>query len=316
MRTPQLAEELEAVLVSGSATRRTDILNRVTDLFIYGAARYSPEQVDLFGDVMVRLLHGMEAGARARLAERLAPIVNAPANVIRLLALDDEIAVAASVLAQSERLAEDELLLIANRKGQAHLLTIARRQDLSAPVTDVLIARGDRDVLASVARNGDAQFSEAGRRRLLERTRGDAVPAVEPPQRFRIGPQDRPPSPGESEIYRYARHGKLEETAAALSIISGLPKDAVERTLLNPRAEAVLVLAKAAGLSSLTTEAILRLRAADCGMSAEDVAQAMAKFSRLPRDSARRVLNFFRIRLENPQSAAASTAPPALALKP
>jgi hypothetical protein len=51
-------------------------------------------------------------------------------------------------------------------------------------------------------------------------------------------------------------------------------------------------------------------------MSAEDVAQAMAKFSRLPRDSARRVLNFFRIRLENPQSAAASTAPSALAVKP
>ena len=250
------------------------------------------------------------------LAERLAPIVNPPANVIRLLALDDEIAVAASVLAQSKGLAERELLLIANSKGQAHLLTIARRQGLSAPVTDVLIARGDRDVLASLARNGDAQFSEAGRRRLLERTRGDAVPAVEPAQRFRIGPQDRPPSPGESEIYRYARHGKFEETAAALSIISGLPQDAVERTLLNPRAEAVLVLAKAVGLSSITTEAILRLRAADCGMSAEDVAQAMAKFSRLPRDSARRVLNFFRIRLENPQSAAASTAPPALAVKP
>jgi uncharacterized protein (DUF2336 family) len=236
--------------------------------------------------------------------------------VIRLLALDDEIAVAASVLAQSKGLAERELLLIANSKGQAHLLTIARRQGLSAPVTDVLIARGDRDVLASLARNGDAQFSEAGRRRLLERTRGDAVPAVEPAQRFRIGPQDRPPSPGESEIYRYARHGKFEETAAALSIISGLPQDAVERTLLNPRAEAVLVLAKAVGLSSITTEAILRLRAVDCGMSSEDVAQAMAKFSRLPRDSARRVLNFFRIRLENPQSAAASTAPSALAVKP
>jgi hypothetical protein len=33
-------------------------------------------------------------------------------------------------------------------------------------------------------------------------------------------------------------------------------------------------------------------------MSAEDVAQSLAKFNRLPRDSARRVLNFFRIRLE------------------
>ena len=38
--------------------------------------------------------------------------------------------------------------------------------------------------------------------------------------------------------------------------------------------------------------------AADRGMSAEDVAQVLAKFNRLPRDSARRVLNFFRIRLE------------------
>jgi hypothetical protein len=64
------------------------------------------------------------------------------------------------------------------------------------------------------------------------------------------------------------------------------------------------VFARAAGLSSVTTEAILRLRAADCGMSAEEIAQAMAKFSRLPRDSARRVLSFFRIRLENPAQSA------------
>jgi len=66
MRTPQLAEELEAVLVSGSATRRTDILNRVTDLFIYGAARYSPEQVGLFGDVMARGAVNKEIGCSFR----------------------------------------------------------------------------------------------------------------------------------------------------------------------------------------------------------------------------------------------------------
>ena len=82
--------------------------------------------------------------------------------------------------------------------------------------------------------------------------------------------------------------------------------DAVERALLNPRAEALLVFARAAGLSSVTTEAILRLRAVDCGMSVENVAQAMAKFTRLPRDSARRVLSFFRIRLEKPASTAAA----------
>ena len=37
MRTLSLAEELEAVVASGSTARRGDILSRVTDLFIYDA---------------------------------------------------------------------------------------------------------------------------------------------------------------------------------------------------------------------------------------------------------------------------------------
>ena len=93
--------------------------------------------------------------------------------------------------------------------------------------------------------------------------------------------------------------------------LSGIPSDAVERTLLNQRADVVLVIAKAVGLSSITTEALVSLRDADRGMSAEDVAQALAKFNRLPRDSARRVLNFFRIRLEK---GSAPAMPPDLRL--
>src|SRR6516164_3873204 len=78
MRTPLLAKELEAVLASGSAPRRVDILNRITDLFLFGADRYSPDQVRLFDDVIERLLPAVDAKARARLAERLAPLADAP----------------------------------------------------------------------------------------------------------------------------------------------------------------------------------------------------------------------------------------------
>src|SRR5689334_25320462 len=113
MRTPSLAEELEAVVASGSAARRSDILSRVTDLFIYDAQRYSADQISLFGDVMARLARGMGTQARVRLAERLAPIGNAPANLIQMLALDDDPAVAEPLLAHSERLAERDLLRIA-----------------------------------------------------------------------------------------------------------------------------------------------------------------------------------------------------------
>jgi uncharacterized protein (DUF2336 family) len=298
MRTSSLAEELEAVAASGSAARRSDILSRVTDLFVHDAARYSPDQIRLFGDVMMRLARGMGSEARARLAERLAPIATAPVNVIQMLASDENAAVAGPVLLQSERLSARDLLLIAGSKGQSHLFALANRKRLSQSVTDLLIARGDHTVLGTLIRNRGARFSGAGWRRLHERTRADAALTAELARRSEEGADEHSRSGGEAEIYRHARDGKLVKTAAALAALAGVPGDAVERALLNPRADVVLVIAKAAGLSSITTEALLRLCAADRGMSAEDVALALAKFNRLPRDSARRVLNFFRIRLE------------------
>lgn len=309
MRNPSLAEELEAVVASGSVSRRSDILSRVTDLFIYDAARYSPDQVRMFGDVMVRLARGMGSEARARLAERLAPIGSAPVNVVQMLALDDDANVAGPVLVQSERLFERDLLLIAGSKGQNHLLALAHRERLSQRVTDMLIARGDHAVLGILVRNRGARFSAAGWRRLHERTRTDAAITAELARRSEEAADQHSHSGSEAEVYRHARDGKLEETAAALANLSGIPSDAAERALLNQRADVVLVIAKAVGLSSITTEALVRLRAADRGMSAEDVAQALAKFNRVPRDSARRVLNFFRIRLEK---GSAPTVPPDL----
>ena len=60
----------------------------------------------------------------------------------------------------------------------------------------------------------------------------------------------------ESDVYEYARDRKFEETAIALSIMCDTPIDVVERALLDPGAEIVLILAKVAGLSPSTTKAI------------------------------------------------------------
>jgi hypothetical protein len=116
---------------------------------------------------------------------------------------------------------------------------------------------------------------------------------------------------GETEVYQYARERKFEETAIALSILCDTPIDVVERALLDPGAEIALILAKVAGLSSTTTKAILLLRAADRGMSAEDLEQSLSSFNRLHADTARRVLGFFRTRVKKP---AAPMVPPAVAV--
>jgi hypothetical protein len=60
MRIP-LLDELEAALNSGTASRRTEMLTRITDLFVGGASRYSDEQIGVFDDIMVRLVSAIEA---------------------------------------------------------------------------------------------------------------------------------------------------------------------------------------------------------------------------------------------------------------
>ncbi len=371
MPTLPLLDELEAAVALGTNSRRIQMLTRITDLFVGGAPRYSEQQVSVFDDVMARLVSTIETQARAKLAHRLAPIANAPAHVIHMLAFDDDIEVAQPVLSQSERLTDSDLLANAGGTSQQHLLAITQRKALSEAVTDMLVERGNRNVVHAVVKNSGARFSDAGFRTLVKRWHGDDALATEvglrrdiPRPHFlmllekasgavrarlaaenplagaavegivaevvgSISNEARNASPdfaaaqaavqrqnrirriGEAEIYQYARDRKFEETAIALSLMCDTPIDVVERALLDPGAEIVLILAKVAGLSSTTTKAILLLRAADRGMSASDLEQALASFNRLQPDTARRVLSFFRTRVKKP---AKPMVPPAVAI--
>ena len=115
-----------------------------------------------FDEVILRLARNLEFRARLELSEHLADHAMAPRRVVRDLAFDDDGAVAAPVLSRSPRLSEDDLLAVAQEKGQAHLLALSRRVSLSERITDVLIDRGDTRVVRSVADNEGARFSEQG----------------------------------------------------------------------------------------------------------------------------------------------------------
>jgi uncharacterized protein (DUF2336 family) len=174
-----LIDELESALASGSNAQRINMLSRITDLFVEGASRYSAGQISLFDEVMVKLVAAIEAKARAKLSHRLAPMHNAPLGVIRQLAFDDDIEVARPVLTTSERLEEADLVANASNKSQDHLAAIAERKSLSEAITEVLVARGDRQVVHSVARNAGARFSDAGFRMLVKRSNGDDTLAMQ-----------------------------------------------------------------------------------------------------------------------------------------
>jgi uncharacterized protein (DUF2336 family) len=173
--TLSLIPELEEVVQHGTREKRAETLQRITSLFLDGAATYSDEHVDLFDDVFVLLIKEIENKARAELSTRLAPVGNAPVKVLRTLAKDDDIAVAGPVLQLAPALPEADLVDVAKTKSQAHLQAISSRRILGEAVTDVLVGRGDREVARRVAENRGARISETGFSRLVKRAADDGA---------------------------------------------------------------------------------------------------------------------------------------------
>lgn len=168
-----LIPELENIIQHGSQERRAATVKRIANLFVDGAPHFNEDHVGLFDDVLCRLVIEIETKARAEMAHKLAPVANAPTELIRKLAHDDDIAVAGPVLTQSARLKENELVELASTKGQAHLVAIAGRKNIGEAVTDVLVRRGDSEVARNVVDNQSAKLSENGFSALVRRAEVD-----------------------------------------------------------------------------------------------------------------------------------------------
>ena len=172
--SPSLITELEQAIQSGAKDKRVDTLRRITDLFVVDADRFNEQQIDVFDNVLCHLIKRIESKALTELSQRLGPISNAPVEVVRRLARDDDLAVAAPVLTQSRRLSDHDLIDIAGTKSQGHLLAIAGRSQIAPGVTDALLQRGDRQVFHRLAGNSGASFSENGFTTLVQHSERDA----------------------------------------------------------------------------------------------------------------------------------------------
>ena len=172
-QTKSYLEDLDDAISRGTAESRTRALWHATDLLIAG--RYSEDEVATFGQVIGRLADEIEVEVRAQLSQRLARFDRAPIDVIRQLAFDDAIEVARPVLEGSPQLDDATLIANARSKSQAHLLAIAKRESIAEAVTDVLVARGNRAVVNSVAENDGARISGSSLLHMVKRAEGDSI---------------------------------------------------------------------------------------------------------------------------------------------
>ncbi len=177
--TPQsLIDELEDAISKSDLRRRAAAMRRLTDLFIMNGSGFSEQHIAMFDDVISRLVSAIDRSARAEFGDLIAKHPNAPPKTSRILALDDEITIAGPILSHSNKLDEATLLEGAKTKSQEHLYAISLRESIGEAVTDVLVERGNEEVIRSTAANPGAQFSEYGCSTLATRAHGDGELAL------------------------------------------------------------------------------------------------------------------------------------------
>ena len=172
-REKSFLRDLDDAVLRGTTESRTRALWHTTDLMITG--RYSEDEIWTFGEVIGRLADEIEVAARAQLAKRLAKFDKAPVNIIHKLAFDDSIEVAGPILQESNRLEPYALVANVCTKDQSHMLAIAKRKSIDESVTDVLVTRGNQEVVKSVANNDGARFSDFGFLHMIKRAEGDSI---------------------------------------------------------------------------------------------------------------------------------------------
>ncbi len=195
-----IVDEVETAINAGSAEKRLETIKRVTDLFLASAGSFDKEQIKLFDVVLERLVKTIEiraiadVSARIALAEmssQLAPIAQSPSSVVRRLAKNDEITIAGPVLAESARLSTDDLVEIAETKGEQHLLAVSGRWWLNEVVTDAILARRYPIVSRRIVNNPGARVSAAGFAIVVAQAESDPELAVETGIRVDLPPELR-----------------------------------------------------------------------------------------------------------------------------
>jgi uncharacterized protein (DUF2336 family) len=158
--------------LSGHTVReRGRVLRETADLFLSKSARYSDQHIKLFDNVMLKLLDHVDREVREYLSNRFGSLDYAPPGVVRHLANDDAIAIAGPVLQQSPCLNEEFLVGCAKCKSQDHLAAMSLRPTIGHQLSDVLIERGNDQVVLNLAKNGGAKLSDHGYSLMVDRAR-------------------------------------------------------------------------------------------------------------------------------------------------
>ncbi len=119
----------------------------------------SPRESELVADVMIGLMRQAEIDLREALAEKLSAMENVPLRLVLQLTNDD-IKVAAPILSNSPVLGDLDLIYTIKSKGPDYWQAIAKRNEMSNQVINLLVDTRDVDTAIELAKNESITLTE------------------------------------------------------------------------------------------------------------------------------------------------------------
>jgi len=165
------AEEAAPAAVEPRTHRaRLALLKRLADVVSLPSSRVNTFERAVTADLLVEILRDADFEERARVARRVASLVEIPNSLVRLL-LRDELDIAAPLLNESTALNDADLLDCIRNATGAHRRMIALRRGVSELVSEALVDLGETLVVEALLRNDQARLSHAAVEMVVAMTR-------------------------------------------------------------------------------------------------------------------------------------------------
>ncbi len=162
---PQMAAE--AVPAAPQVTARSRLTRRLADIVCLPSSQVSPQERWIVADVLDEIIRHASQELRMRIARRLADQAEAPAGLVRRLALD-AFEVAEPILEQAKALTDFDMMEIAASGESRHRKALARREHVSEVVSAALVSAGDNADIAVLLANPGARLAPQTVDRLLQ----------------------------------------------------------------------------------------------------------------------------------------------------
>ncbi|GGB50288.1 hypothetical protein GCM10011505_34230 [Tistrella bauzanensis] len=159
-------EDIRRLLAEPTAERREDVARKVAA--VHAGGEMTDAERRLAEDIFRLMLRDAEVRVRAALSEALKDNPGVPHDVAHALARD-VVPVATPILEFSEALTDDDLMEIVRAQPGAAQQAVARRREISAELSQTIVAHGVEEAVETVVNNPGADLPETALMTAIDR---------------------------------------------------------------------------------------------------------------------------------------------------